>query len=118
MTYDKCNSIFIEVSVMDLKEIEKIPGFLPIYMYSKLSEIHLRSWGFMVVDKTEYFFRVDLNQEKLFKINNQAKEIMLRLSSTLRMIEKGDLDFDDFKGMAEKCISACGLLLTMYKDNE
>ena len=102
----------------DLKEIEQIPGFMLIFMYPKLSEMNKRAWGFIIVGENEYIFRVDLNHEKLCKMNDQITEIMLRFSGLMRLFDMGTINYDDLKSMSEKCLGACKYLLEVYKEEK
>jgi hypothetical protein len=107
--------IFLEVSIENFKEIEKFDGFMPIYTYPKISEVHHRAWGYLIQNKVVFFFRIKHESEIIKDLICQVSHLRLLIYGLKASIETSAISLD---GIGEQLImlgKACDGILIRNK---
>jgi hypothetical protein len=99
--------IFLEVSFEHFKEIEKFKGFMPIYTYPKITEKHLRVWGYLIDKENVILFRVKHQSEVIKDMIEQMQQIMLMIYGLKERMEYGSILASEIVETLQKLGKCC-----------
>jgi hypothetical protein len=107
--------IFLEVSMDHFKEIEKFPGFMPIYTYPKISDAHCRAWGYFIQNEIVFFFRIKHESEIIKDIIEQVSYLKLLIYGLKEGLARNSISIDEIQESLLKFGKVCDTIIYTNK---
>jgi|SRR6478736_4853162 len=108
--------IFLEVSINNFKDVEKLPGFQPIYLFPKLEKKHQRVWGFILQNEIIYFFRIKTEEEVIQTLVEGFYSLRSDLAGYQNLWDSGVITGKTVRDECARMIKLCTSMLEFYQE--
>lgn len=115
---DVYKEIYVDVSINDFQEIEKIPNFMHLYNLPKIEEKHVRVWGYSVYEKLVVFYRIKNQEEIIKELVDGFYSIRNRIEGSASLFLKDLITSKDVRNELLPLVEFCNYILKIYNEKK